>query len=359
MTAAGFFTPWVVFLLTLVLNVTVPGAWVTGYVRDERSGEKLRYRLNGRAVLDVTLVLWFMACALGVMPWDWLYTARWSSLAGAGVFGLAFSAAFVLSAPSTGKSLLADYYLGRTKNAQLWAGRVDAKMWLYLVGAVLLQLHVFSFTAHHLLLFGMSGANAGVLLSAAMLTWFIRDYLTFEEVHLYTYDLFAERVGFKLGWGCLCFYPYFYAVGLWSTVALPSPETPTPVLVLCTAVFFLGWCLARGANMQKFSFKQDPTRPFLGLTPEAIRDGERALMVNGFWGVSRHINYLGEILMALGIAGVLGHPLVIAPWLYPLYYVALFVPRQRDDDARCAKKYGALWERYVERVPARIVPFLY
>jgi delta14-sterol reductase len=39
--------------------------------------------------------------------------------------------------------------------------------------------------------------------------------------------------------------------------------------------------------------------------------------------------------------------------------VALLVPRQLDDDRRCAEKYGALWQEYRRRVPSRIVPGIY
>ena len=63
--------------------------------------------------------------------------------------------------------------------------------------------------------------------------------------------------------------------------------------------------------------------------------------------------------MALGLTLALGWPTVPAPWLYPLYYVALLVPRQIDDDRRCAAKYGALWDEYRRRVPYRIIPFIY
>lgn len=83
-----------------------------------------------------------------------------------------------------------------------------------------------------------------------------------------------------------------------------------------------------------------------------LSDGERSVLCSGFWGVSRHVNYLGEILMATGLTLVLGWPLVIGPWLYPLYYVALLVPRERADDRRCAAKYGPLWERYRAKVPS-------
>ena len=92
--------------------------------------------------------------------------------------------------------------------------------------------------------------------------------------------------------------------------------------------------------MQKFYFKIKPEASFLGIQPQAITNGEKSLLANGFWGLSRHINYLGEILMGLGIALSVGYPGIIWPWLYPLYYVALLFPRQMDDDKRCAAKYG-------------------
>ena len=48
------------------------------------------------------------------------------------------------------------------------------------------------------------------MLYVVLFTWFVCDYLVFEHVHLYTYDFVAERVGFKLVWGCLCWYPLYY-----------------------------------------------------------------------------------------------------------------------------------------------------
>ena len=112
--------------------------------------------------------------------------------------------------------------------------------------------------------------------------------------------------------------------------------------------------------MQKFWAKTDPERRAFGLLrPEFLEQDGKRVLVNGFWGASRHINYLGEITMAVALALSLGHPGVLWPWLYPLYYVALLVPRQIDDDRRCAEKYGPLWREYRRRVPYRIVPYLY
>ena len=251
------------------------------------------------------------------------------------------------------------WFLGRHENPQWLGARVDAKMWLYLAGATLLGLNLYSFAMHHRLAFP-EDPSPGIALHAGMFSFFLCEYLLFEQVHLYTYDIFAERVGFKLGWGCLLFYPYFYASGLWSTVHLPNPHTPLAWRLGAAIVFFMGWSLSRGANMQKFTFKRAPHATFLGIfAPRVVSDGERSLLVSGFWRVSRHVNYLGEILMATGLTLALGRPEVWTTWLYPLYYVALLVPRERDDDRRCAAKYGALWTRYCEQVPYRIIPWVY
>jgi delta14-sterol reductase len=280
-------------------------------------------------------------------------------LATAFVTGLVFTAAVVLPAPSTGKSLLADLYLGRIENPQWFANRIDAKMLLYLIGAVMLELIVISFAAHHVIAH-RDDPSPGVYLYAALFSFFVLDYLFFEEVHLYTYDFVAERVGFKLGWGCLVFYPFFYGIGLWDAADRPNPHASPAWLAACAVIFFAGWSLARGANLQKYYFKSQPKRSSFGpLKQVALANGERRVLVSGFWGLSRHINYLGELLMALGLTLALGYPSALLPWLYPLYYVALLVPRQLDDDRRCAQKYGPLWDEYRRAVPYRIVPWLY
>jgi protein-S-isoprenylcysteine O-methyltransferase Ste14 len=255
-------------------------------------------------------------------------------------------------------SFLADFFIGRSENPQLWGGRIDVKMWLYLVGAIMLELNILSFAAHHRAVYG-DQSSSGIYLATLLLTFFVTEYLAFEEVHLYTYDFVAERVGFKLGWGCIAFYPFFYSVPLWSTVDLPVTQTPDYILVIYGMIFFISWSFSRGANMQKYYFKKDPKRVFLGIEPQSITDGKNTLLVNGYWGMSRHINYLGETGMAIAIVLCTGHPFLLWPCLYPLYYVILFLTRQADDDKRCSKKYGELWADYVKKVPYRIIPFIY
>jgi protein-S-isoprenylcysteine O-methyltransferase Ste14 len=342
--------------LVLALAVVVPGRRVDGYVTGP-DGRKLRYHLNGLQVMVAVVGLAALAVAAG-LPADLLYRHRLGAGLTAFVLGLAFTVAVVAPAPAV-RGGLADWFLGRLENPQWGGGRVDAKMFLYLVGAVLLELNLLSSAAHHALTYGPQ-ASPGVFLHVALFSFFLCEYLFFEEVHLYTYDFVAERVGFKLGWGCLVWYPFFYNVGLFALADAPPPGTPLWALVGCAALFFSGWMLSRGANLQKFWFKQDATRPAFGvLVPRSLEANGRRVLVSGFWGLSRHINYLGELLMAVGLALSLGYPSSPFPWLYPLYYVALLVPRQLDDDARCAARYGEAWATYRQQVPWRIIPGVY
>jgi hypothetical protein len=150
----GFLTPAFLAVTIFVFNALLPGRWITGYINKPNSPDKMRYHLNGILVFAIIILLWILAGYFSIVPFDWLYRYRWYSLAGAFVTGIIFSLAVVLPFPEFRKSLLADIYLGRIENIQFWKGRVDAKMWLYLYGAIVLELNVLSFTANHLIAFG-------------------------------------------------------------------------------------------------------------------------------------------------------------------------------------------------------------
>ncbi|MFP4484757.1 MAG: DUF1295 domain-containing protein [Spirochaetaceae bacterium] len=351
---AGFFSSWVVYGLLLLLHLILPARKVEGYVRNEATGRPYVYRINGIFVLILAMGAWAVLGRVEIMPHDWFYEHRWSGLAGAVTLGLLGSVAFVAGVPNVKGSVLADFFLGRRFSPQLFGGRVDAKMILYLVGATMLGLNILSFAAHNVMAYGLS---TPIVLYCALFFWFLLDYMVFEHVHLYTYDLVAERVGFKLVFGCLAFYPYFYPIGLWAVADRAPSDASNLLFLIAVIVFFSGWILARGANMQKFVFKRNPDREFLGLIePRTVTDGEQRVLCSGFWGLSRHINYLGEVLMASGLTLALGYPGALPAWLYPLYYVLLLSTRQVDDDRRCRAKYGELWDEYEERVRWRIIP---
>jgi delta14-sterol reductase len=353
----GLITPLIAYVIITLLHIIIPSKKIKGYVKNEKTGEVMNYRINGIFVLLASVLIWFLLGYFKIAPYVWPYETRWVGLIGAVMIGLAFSFYIVLKHPSTGKSFLADLWFGRAKDVQIKDGFIDAKLWFYLIGAVMLQLNVLSFAAYHIM--NVANINYGFLLGCAMLTWFCFDYLIFEKIHLWTYDFIAERVGFKLGFGCLAFYPYFYSVALWFTAQLPNPGHPAWLTILFGILFLCGWTFTRGANMQKYFFKTRPHSQFLWIKPVALSDGKLSLLANGYWGASRHINYLGEIIQAIAVALASGYAGIWMVWLYPAYYIGLMLTRQADDDRVCREKYGELWDQYTEKVKYKIIPFIY
>lgn len=383
-----------IYAATYVLNAVVAVRRLTaGYCIDPATRKPKQYRLNGFSVLMISLAAAAAAVKLGVASGDYLYVNYFAALRASFAIGMTLSALFYVrgrsllrrglidrrsrcptaDAPEGGpasdtadfdsRSGLMHFYCGLSEfNPTGWGG-VDVKMWLYLVGAVMLQLNLLSaFYA------GTGGslpaalANPGLLVYTLCLSFFVLEYCWQEENHLYTYDLFRERIGAKLAWGCACFYPFFYPIGAFPLLRHDAQPLTPSAAAACAALFFAGWALTRGANMQKFYCKLGRRTFMWGLIPMHTLPGSGGrLLVSGFWGVSRHINYAGEVTQALALSlpGVLASGSLL-PLLYPAYYVALFIPRTLDDEAQCAAKYGPkLWGEYCRRVPWRIIPYVW
>eukprot|EP00602_Paraphysomonas_sp_CaronLab_P003844 CAMPEP_0185039548 /NCGR_PEP_ID=MMETSP1103-20130426/36490_1 /TAXON_ID=36769 /ORGANISM="Paraphysomonas bandaiensis, Strain Caron Lab Isolate" /LENGTH=238 /DNA_ID=CAMNT_0027578477 /DNA_START=393 /DNA_END=1109 /DNA_ORIENTATION=- len=235
-------------------------------------------------------------------------------------------------------------------------------MLLYIIGAVGLELNILSCCSVQF--YSSNGyISNGLVVYAVMFLWFLHEYMLFERVHLYTYDLFAEKLGFKLVWGCTVFYPHFYCIGMHSLLAASKDnDLPYGACLAVLSLFLVGWCITRGANLQKYMCRTSPDCKlvFGGLIEQRTIPGTR-ILCSGFWGAARHFNYAGEILqgIALALPGTfLGYTLFskIFPWVYPLFYITLFVTRQHDDDELCKKKYGAKWDEYCAAVPWKILP---
>ncbi len=320
-----------------------------------------------------------------------LYIHYWGALAGANILGLSLSAVlYVIGGKElfarcltvdqleSGKpskqvkldesdsiSALARFYLGSQWNPRFIG--IDGKMLLYIVGAVGLVCNILAATFAHISLRGDRASNA-IIIYDLMFFWFVAEYMYYEHVHIYTYDLFAEKLGFKLTWGCLVFYPFFYAIGIFSLVEHDVDLSLTQCIIILL-VFIFGWVITRGANMQKYHYRISPNQSkfsflFGSITVEQRTLPSSRILISGWWGVARHFNYFGEILqgLALSLPGVIVGKstfYVLIPLLYPLYYVILFVTRQIDDDKVCSEKYGLKWTEYCKIVRWRICPKLW
>jgi delta14-sterol reductase len=61
------------------------------------------------------------------------------------------------------------------------------------------------------------------------------------------------------------------------------------------------------------------------------------LLTSGWWGVSRHPNYMGDLIMALSWSLPTGFDTPL-PYFYVVYFAVLLVHRGLRDDEACEKK---------------------
>ena len=117
-------------------------------------------------------------------------------------------------------------------------------------------------------------------------------------------------------------------------------------------LYLVGYYIFRISNSQKNQFKTDPTLPIWGEKPQTVGG---KLLISGFWGKGRHMNYTGDLIMALAYCLPCG--LQLGGYFYSFYLFTLLTHRAYRDDAKCSEKYQDLWKEYTEKVPFVFIPF--
>jgi len=167
-------------------------------------------------------------------------------------------------------------------------------------------------------------------------------------------DITTDGFGFMLSVGDLAWVPFVYC--LQARYLVFTPVVLGPALTAVVVLFnFVGYYIFRTANAEKNDFRN-------GKNPKNLQffttESGSKLLTSGWWGRSRHPNYLGDLLMALAWSFPTGFNTPIT-YFYVTYFAVLLIHRQRRDDEACEKKYGKDWKKYMELVPYRIIPGVY
>ncbi len=155
-------------------------------------------------------------------------------------------------------------------------------------------------------------------------------------------------------------------------------------------MLLIAFSIFRLSNSQKNTFRTNPNDPSVAhLKYIETKTGSR-LLISGWWGVARHINYLGDWLQSwpyslpTGLAGYTilaagtqaegaikmldGREVVqgdakgfgmIFTYFYIVYFAVLLIHRDGRDDEKCSRKYGEDWEKYKKIVKWKILPGVY
>jgi delta14-sterol reductase len=373
--AAAIYLGFVAFLF--VFSKIVPGRLTPGAVLPD--GTRRIYKLNGLWLFLLTLALVAAAQAGGLFSLAAVHRLFWPLFVVANAFAFTLTGihymvgikkqngsrdddAPVASVSPSGEATAAearrpaivqvilDAFMGTEVNPELWG--IDLKMFAYRPSLIGLELVNLSFAAAQYQELGH--LTTRMWLYQAFFLAYIVNYFQFEYGMLYTWDVIAEKFGWMLIWGDYVLVPFFYSLCGWWLLDNRDPLSPVAAVGLAV-VYALGFWMFRGSNEQKHRYKEDPGAIIWGKPAETIGG---KLLVSGFWGIGRKLNYTGELMIYTAWTLTTGFYSII-PYVLPLWLAVLFPHRAWRDDQRCRAKYGPLWEQYCRRAKFRMIPFVY
>lgn len=355
--ALAFFAGW--YLLQVLLQIFAPGKWVEGTPLAD--GSRLKYKMNGWFSWWFTILAAVGLVWAGVIPATILADQFGPLLTIIHIFAFGFSVYLYIygrrrpeGETSSGK-VIYDYFMGTALNPRI--GSFDLKLFFEArPGLILWVLINFSFAALQHKLHGT--VTTPMILVCAFHFFYIADYYFNEQAILSTMDIKHENFGWMLCWGDAVWVPFTYTLQAMYLVTHPF-ELPVWAVVGIVALNFGGYFVFRSVNSQKDRFRADPSKPVWGKEPEFIRTRRGTLLLtSGWWGKARHINYMGDLMMALAWCLTCGFGNLL-PYFYFVYFTWLLVHREWRDDKMCSAKYGEDWQIYRKKVRWRIVPGIY
>ncbi|EFY85396.1 Delta(14)-sterol reductase [Metarhizium acridum] len=400
------------YLLNLILYRVLPATETDGTVLS--SGGRLKYRFNTFYSNTVTLA----ALAAGTVAQGaefpvWVFISEnYLQILTANI-GIAYAiATFVyvrsfsvkpgnkefreLAAGGHTGNLLYDWFIGRELNPRVTIpliGEVDLKEWCELrpgmMGWIILNC---SWCAQQYRNFGF--VTDSIICITIVQALYIIDSWWFEPAILTTMDITTDGFGMMLAFGDLVWVPFIYSMQTRYLSVHPLSLGPAG-LAGTLSLIGLGFYIFRSANSQKNTFRTNPSDPSVAHLEYIETKTGSKLLISGWWGIARHINYLGDwiqswpyslptglagyqILAAgAGAAGAAGQGAYIMKdgreviqgnargWAIPItyfyivYFAVLLIHRERRDDEKCHRKYGEDWDKYKKIVRWRIIPGIY
>ena len=176
-----------------------------------------------------------------------------------------FAAIAVYTQPKTrDRNPFVDFYQGRVQEIRFFNDRLDLKMTFYVVSSTMLGINAMSGAAWHYEQFSPTNeVNLGVFLYAAIFTFYVFDDHIFERVpalHLRPHprahglqDVLGRHHRLRLA-----LHPPPVRPGRLPRPRLLDRLGPTSGFIGASALFLVGWGIARGANIQKYTFKRWP-----------------------------------------------------------------------------------------------------
>lgn len=384
--ALAVVTGWMGF--QVLLERILPGQVVQGVdlaAAGGKPGTSLGYRMNGHKAFWVSMGLAgaLFSTSSGRDNLAWLYD-NYAQVAGASMIVSAVLSVYLYASSFKSGALLArggdsgnavyDFFIGRELNPRvplpcLYGGvqlkDLDLKQFCELrpglIGWALLNVAMAAKQYQN-----TSSVSASLGLVTLLQGLYVWDALYQEQAILSTMDITTDGFGFMLAFGDLSWVPFTYGIQARYLVD-HNPGLSPIVLTAVASLGLLGYYVFRCSNSEKDAFRRNPQAPEVRhlktLKVTNYQSGKPSqLLISGWWGMARKINYTGDWLMAYSWSMLTGCPFMgdgsLLTYFYPIYFAILLIHRAGRDDHFCSQKYGEGWKEYKKHVPAMFIPYL-
>jgi len=337
------------------------------------AGHSLKYNINGLQAWVISHALFLSASIIlglfsaSIIFDHWLRLFWLANILGFALAIFVYVKAYLLpSYPDDRKfsgSFIYDFFMGIELNPRI--KNFDIKLFFNgRPGIVAWTLINFSFAYKQYESIGHV-TNSMVLVNLFQLLYVL--YFFWKEAwYLKTIDIHHDHFGWMLAWGDMVWLPYMYTLqGLF--LVFHPVELSTEYAFFVLTLGLLGFYIFASANNQKDKFRKNGHAEIWGRSPKSINatyttlDGasrQTKLLVSGWWGISRHMNYTGDLLLSLAYSLACGLDYFF-PYFYFVFLSILLINRCLRDEARCSKKYGKAWQEYCSKVPYRLIPYVW
>eukprot|EP01118_Nematostelium_gracile_P008192 TRINITY_DN270_c0_g1_i1.p1 TRINITY_DN270_c0_g1~~TRINITY_DN270_c0_g1_i1.p1 ORF type:complete len:463 (-),score=104.77 TRINITY_DN270_c0_g1_i1:97-1485(-) len=355
-----------------ILQLVLPGATFKGIVT--RTGFRPTYKLNGVLAFFVThFVFLYIQFYLKWFSFSIVYDnfGKILQTLSLGSFVICFLLYLKgLYAPSSADSgttgaFIMDFYWGTELHPQLgplnikqWSNcRFGMMGWSVIINCFLIKQMEMS-----------SGLTNSMIISVFIQQVYILKFYIWEYGYFNSLDIMYDRLGYYIYWGVSCWIPGVYCLVNQFGVNHPI-VLETPVAIAITALGLVSVLVNYDCDLQRIKVRESDGKCLVwGKQPTLVRaqyvtaDGvthKNILLASGWWGISRHVHYIPEILLSVAWTLPLGLHGYILPWFYVVYLTILLSHRATRDEIRCAEKYGSFWKQYCSLVPYKMIPGIY
>lgn len=330
------------------------------------------YKNNGFTAFLISITLfWLFGFQLNLFDPVIIYDHFGEILGALSIFSLFFCLILYFkgiyhpSTPDSGPSgnPLFDYYWGTDLYPHIL--RVNVKHFANSrFGMMSWPLLIIAFAAKQQELYGISDS---MIVSVALQLIYVGIFFYYESGYFKTMDIQEDRAGYYLIWGVMVWIPAVYTLTAHYLVIHPVHIGPVFSIVLIV-IALLGFYSKTNMNRQRINVRNhDGNYKIWGHAARIIRakyidnkgeTRESILLVDGWWGITRHFHYVGEILGALcwSLPALFDN---FMPYFYVVYLTILLFHRTKRDDVKCRLKYGEYWEEYCKKVPYKVIPWIY